>query len=147
MLSAASSVLIFITFDLVQLDGGRIALLMLAGILSGATMGALGAVIAVSAPSYTSGHGRLSLATLGLLFISPVFYDLAVLPGVVRVPLLAVALYARRRTRHAVHVRRLADPMHLVALILLFLAFSAAGPAGSQMELNSHSHRSARWRA
>ncbi len=43
-------------------------------------MGALGAAIATSSRDYASGHGWLSIASLGFAFLSPVLYDIAALP-------------------------------------------------------------------
>jgi ABC-type polysaccharide/polyol phosphate export permease len=55
--------------------------IVLVAIATGAAAGALGALVAVTAPSHTTGRDRLSMASTGLAFLSPVFYQASTLPA------------------------------------------------------------------
>jgi ABC-type polysaccharide/polyol phosphate export permease len=77
--AAASSTLLQLT-GFAVLRGASLWPLSIAALASGAAMGALGAAIATVARDYASGHAWLSIASLGLAFLSPVFYDIAALP-------------------------------------------------------------------
>jgi ABC-2 type transport system permease protein len=80
LLSTGACLLVLINFDLLTVKPWQIGPFVLVALASGGAMGALGALIAVTAPDHATGHARLSLASAGLAFVSPVFYPTAMLP-------------------------------------------------------------------
>jgi ABC-type polysaccharide/polyol phosphate export permease len=84
ILSAAAGAALLQLTGLASLRIGDLVPLLLAAIMSGGAMGALGAAIATASRDYASGHGWLSIASLGLAFLSPVFYDIEALPSALK---------------------------------------------------------------
>jgi ABC-type polysaccharide/polyol phosphate export permease len=134
LLSTGSCLLLLTSLDLIAVKPWQLAAFLLVAFASGGAMGALGALIAVTAPDHATGHARLSLASAGLAFVSPVFYQTAMLP----LPL-AVLSWASPFTHAAALNRALMEgaglPMtHLAAVLALFVA------------MNGVAFRSLQWR-
>jgi ABC-type polysaccharide/polyol phosphate export permease len=133
IVSAAIFSTVSMVFSIVTLESAGLShvkhtgasLIVLVAAATGATAGALGALVAVTAPNHAIGRDRLSMATTGLAFLSPVFYQANALPS-----LLTLLSWGSPFT-HAAELNRgilFGGPFplsHLLAALLLAVAFIA----------------------
>jgi putative exporter of polyketide antibiotics len=85
LLSIAFSLVLLAELDVISIDASRPSVAVIAALGTGAASCGLGALVATTAPDHATGRDRLSLASAGLAFLSPVFYRESDLPLPLRV--------------------------------------------------------------
>jgi ABC-type polysaccharide/polyol phosphate export permease len=85
MLSSAFSLALLCGLGVISTDAVQLGAAILAALATGAASCGLGAFVAVTAADLATGRDRLSLASAGLAFLSPVFYQASDLPALLRV--------------------------------------------------------------
>jgi len=128
LLSATVGLLVARATGLTEIGVEALPALMLVAAIGGGAMGAMGAAIATASRDYATGQGLLSIASLGLAFLSPVFYRLQDLPA-----LLQAAAYLSPFTHTAAMVQAVLagramplDHMAVAAVLCLCLNLLAA---------------------
>jgi ABC-type polysaccharide/polyol phosphate export permease len=85
LLSSAFSLALLCGLGVVGINAAQLGAAILAALATGAASCGLGALVAVTAADQATGRDRLSLASAGLAFLSPVFYQASDLPPLLRV--------------------------------------------------------------
>lgn len=123
LIMAFVGVALLVYADLMSFLWPQVLLIAGVAVLSGVAVGALGALVAVWAPSQSAGDSVLALAGLGLAYLSPVFYALSSLP----VPLQWVAYLSPfthvRQTLGQVVTGAPIDLFHIAALSILAVIY------------------------